>query len=204
MNVLLITLLIFFSTSIESDDGSFRASVEYGGGTELMTESFVLYDRYDVVVYMKSNSTLNTFFISNTGSVFALNEHRLCFYHQDGREKMLKELVYPNGFGFSSDNSIFFASDREGLFAYSGDGNLVHKYRPGRLFTSSTKGENVAIISADTLFVHEDGSIIDTEFLSSPYASDLYYSADGKSIVVQIPGAAETYDIRTRSWVKKE
>ncbi len=204
MNVLIITLLIFFSTSVESDNGMFRVSVIYHGSAELMTESFTLYDRYGDIIYTKNDIPVNTFFISNTGGVFALNEHQLSLYQHDGSEIILRKLVYPNGFGFSPDNSLFFASDRQGLFAYSQEGDLVHQYHPGRLFASTGHGGCVVVISADTLFVYEDGTLSVTEFLSSPYAHDIFFSADEKQIWVQYLDGNEIYDTRTRAWVKQK
>jgi hypothetical protein len=204
MTVLIINLIISLSVNVHSDNGLFRASINYSGGAELITESFALYNRYGDIIYTKRDVPVNTFFISNTGSVFALNEHRLYFYQRDGSEMMLRELVYPNGFGFSPDNSQFFASDRDGVFAYSHEGVLVHTYRPGRLFASTGNGECVAVISADTLFVYEYGRLRDTEYLSSPYAREVCFSWDANYIVVQIHGGTEIYDRRTRAWVKQQ
>lgn len=194
MNVLIISLMICLSADVHSDNGFFRASVSYSGGAELITGSFTMYDQYGDIIYAKRDVPANTFFISNTGTVFALNEHRLYFYQRDGSEVMLRELLYPNGFGFSLDNSQFFASDREGVFAYSHEGVLVHTYHPGRLFASTGHGESVAVISADTLFIYEYGRLRDTEFISSPYARDVYFSVDAESIMVQVQDGIEVYD----------
>jgi len=204
MNGLIINLIIFFSVNVSSNNGRYHASVRYQGGTELITESLTLYDRYNNVVYTKNNIAVNTFFISDDGNVFALDEHRLYFYRLDGSEMILKELSYPNGFGFSPDITVFYASDREGLFAYSDEGNLVCTYSPGRLFASTANGESVVVISADTLFVYENGGLTDTEFLTSPYARDVYFSGDAKSVVIQIQGSTKIYDTRNRAWVKQK
>ena len=201
--MLIIGLIICLSTSIHSANGSFHAAVRYSGGSELVTETFELYDHSGDIIYAKKDIPLSTFFISNAGSVFALNEHRLCFYRRDGSETMLRELVYPNGFGFSPDNSLFFASDRDGVFAYSPEGILIHAYRPGRLFASNGSGESVAIVSTDTLFVYHDGVLMDTEIVSSPYSREIYFSRDGDSIMVELQDNIEIYDTRTRSWVKR-
>ncbi|UCD06120.1 MAG: hypothetical protein JSV98_02510 [candidate division WOR-3 bacterium] len=182
----------------------FHGVVRYSGGADLFTETFVLYDQYGDIVYEKSDIPLQTFFISNTGSVFALNEYHLYLYQQDGSETMLRELVYPNGFGFSPDGALFFASDREGIFAYSHDGMLSSAYRPGRLFASTERGSWVAVISADTLFVYEYGSLGDTEFLPSPYARDVSFSTDGDNIQVRFPAGYDVYDTRNRTWVRRE
>ncbi len=202
--MLIIGLIICVSLSIHSDNGSFCAVVQYSGGSELTTETFELYDRGGDIIYAKKDVPMNTFFISNTGSVFALNEHRLCFYRRDGSETILRELVYANGFGFSPDNSLFFASDREGVFAYSHEGILIHEYRPGRLFASGGKGESVAIVSTDTLLVYYEGVLVDTEIVSPPYARDIYFSRDGESIMVELQDNIEIYDTRTRSWIKRK
>lgn len=198
--MLIIGLIICVSSSIHADNGSFHAAVRYSGGSELITETFELYDRGGDIMYAKRDIPLNTFFICNTGSVFALNEHRLCFYLPDGSETMLRDLVYPNGFGFSPENSLFFASDREGLFVYSLEGVLIHTYRPGRLFATTERGECVAVVSADTLFVYENGRLADTEPLVSPYVWDVRFSDEAKRVIVQFEDVIEAYDRPTRTW----
>ncbi len=203
MNVLIAGFLISLGASVRSDNGLFYASIEYRGSADFITESFVLYDRSGTVLYSKKDVAVNTFFICNTGNVFALSEHDLFLYQVDGSEMLLRELVYPNGFGFSRDNSLFFASDREGLFVYSYEGVLVHTYRSGRLFASTGNGESVAVISADTLFSYHNGSLIDTELLPSPYARDVCFSVDAESIKVKLPGTVEVYNTRTKAWLKQ-
>ncbi len=198
--MLIIGLFICASISINSDNGLFRASVQYGGGAELVTETFELYDHGGDIIYAKRDIPLNTFFISNTGSVFALNEHRLCFFRRDGKETALRDLVCPNGFGFSPDRSLFFASDREGIFAYALDGALVHTYGPGRLFATAEHGEHVAAVSADTLLVYDNGRLADKEPLRSPYVWEVRFSDDAKRIFVHFKDAIDVYDMKTRTW----
>jgi hypothetical protein len=204
MNVLLGSLLFFLSLDLCSDNKMFHGVVRYSGDADLFTETFVLYDQYGDIIYEKDDIPLHTFFISNTGSVFALNEYHLYLYQQDGSEMMLRELVYPNGFGFSPDGSLFFASDREGIFAYSHDGMLSSVYCPGRLFASTDHGSWVAVISADTLFVYEYGNLRDTVFLPSPYARDVSFPTDEEHIQVRFPTGYDIYDIRNREWVRRK
>ncbi|UCF71245.1 MAG: hypothetical protein JSW49_02910 [candidate division WOR-3 bacterium] len=205
MNSLILSLMISFTVDVGSSNGLYRAAVQYGGGSELITSSLTLYDAYDNVVYVKNNIIMNTFYVCDNGNVFALNEHRLCFYRMDGSEMLLQELSYPNGFGFSPDNAVFFASDKEGLFAYSDEGSLTGKYRPGRLFASTSGGGAVAIISADTLFVYRSGGLVDRQFLSSPYVHDVCFSDDGASIVIRLPGDIRAiYDTHRREWVEQK
>ncbi|UCD19951.1 MAG: hypothetical protein JSU64_02105 [candidate division WOR-3 bacterium] len=202
---MILSLMISFTVDVGSSNGLYRAAVRYGGGSELITSSLTLYDAYDNVLYVKNNITMNTFYVCDNGNVFALNEHRLYFYRVDGSEMLLQELSYPNGFGFSPDNTVFFASDRAGLFAYSDEGSLTGKYRPGRLFASTNGGAAVAVISADTLFVYQSGGLVDREFLSSPYVLDVYFSGDGESIVVRLPGDIRViYDLHRREWVEQK
>ena len=202
MIVFFIGLVLSVTSDIHSDNGMFHASVNYLGGTELITQSFMLHDQYGDVLYTKTDLLVNTFFICNKGTVFAQNERLLCFYHPDGRETVLKELVYPNGAGFSPDNSLFFVSDRDGIFTYSHEGVLVSTYRPGRLFACSEGGQSVAVISADTLFVYCHGDLMDTENLSSPYVRDVYFSAGTESFVIRLQGNIEVYDMNTGTLVK--
>ncbi len=205
INSAIVCLIISFTVSVGSSNGLYRAAVQYGGGTELIASSLTLYDAYENVVYVKSNITMNTFYVCDNGNVFALNEHRLCFYSVDGSETLLQEFSYPNGFGFSPDNAVFFASDREGLFAYSDEGSLAGKYRPGRLFASTNGGESVTVISADTLFVYQGGGLVDLKFLSSPYVRDVGFSGDGDSIMVRLPGDIRAvYDMHRREWVEQK
>ena len=204
MNVLISSLLFLLSLDLYSDNRMFHGVVRYAGGADLFTKTFVLYDQYGDIIYEKGDIPLHTFFISNTGSVFALNEYHLYLYQRDGSEMMLRELVYPNGFGFSPDGSLFFASDREGIFAYSHDGMLSSVYRPGRLFASTERGSWVAVISADTLFVYEHGNLRDTVFLPSPYARDVSFPTDEEHIQVRFSAGYDIYNTRNRVWIRRK
>ena len=204
MNVLISSLLFLLTLDLYSDNRMFHGVVRYSGGADLFTKTFVLYDQYGDIMYEKGDIPLHTFFISNTGSVFALNEYHLYLYQQDGSEMMLRELVYPNGFGFSPDGSLFFASDREGIFAYSHDGMLSSVYRPGRLFASTERGSWVAVISADTLFVYEHGNLRDTVFLPSPYARDVSFPTDEEQIRVRFSAGYDIYNTRNRVWARQK
>ena len=204
MMVFIISLIFSFTTDVYSDNRMFHGVVRYSGGADLFTKTFVLYDQYGDIMYEKGDMPLHAFFISNAGSVFALNEYHLYLYQRDGSEMMLRELVYPNGFGFSPDGSLFFASDREGIFAYSHDGSLVNIYHNGRLFASTERGTWVAIVSADTLFVYEHGKLRDTVFLPSPYARDVSFTTDEEHIQVRFPAGYDIYNTRNRVWVRQK
>lgn len=204
MNTLVISLITLISVTVNSDNRLYHASVRYQGGSELRTEAFTLFDQYHEVIYTKNDLDVNTFFISNTGYVFALNEHYLYLYHPDGSEMLLRELAYPNGFGFSRDNSLFFASDKQGVFTYSSDGELRYAFEPGRLYASADNGTLVAIISTDTLLIYENGVLKDIEPLPSPYTRDIRFLDDENSIVVDMPGNSEIYDVQSSTWVRRK
>ena len=80
MIVLVIGLIFSFTADVCSDNRMFHGVVQYSGGADLFTKTFVLYDQYGDIIYEKSDIPLHTFFISNTGSVFALNEYHLYLY----------------------------------------------------------------------------------------------------------------------------
>jgi hypothetical protein len=197
MIVITASIIVLFTSTVSSDNGLFHAIIEYGGGAELSVESFTLYGDSNELLYTKSKPVTHTFYIGNTGVVYALNEKQLHFYNQNGEEILLKDLDCPNAFGFSPDNDLFFASDRNGLFVYSSDGELIYTFTPGRLFASTDKGKMIAVISTDTLFVYEDGKQKLIKQLSTPYIRNIFFSADGKSINVEMPSGIETFDTST-------
>lgn len=186
-------IIFFFSYAINSDNGMYRCSVVYAKDADMAAESFSFY-KNDELIYSKEKPEVNTFFLSNTGNVFALNENRLYLYAQNGEETLLKNLRYPNGFGFSSDNVLFFCSDMDGICAYSNRGQLVYIFRPGRLFTSTEHGKKVAVISCDSLFLYEDHVQKFCRQLRTPYARAVFFSRDGSTIVVEEPLENEIFD----------
>ena len=203
MVAIILSVIVLFSQTISSDNGLFQASISYGGGMELSVETFVLYNQNSEIMYTKHKPTTNTYFISNTGVVFALNKKHLYFYNQKGEEVVLGNLHYPNGFGFSPSNEIFFASDKDGIFVYSDEGELMYTLKPGRLFSSTEKGSMVTTISTDTLFVYEDGIQKFMRRLSTPYARSLSFSDDEKSIIIEVPSGIEIFDSQTGKKIAK-
>ncbi|KPJ74360.1 hypothetical protein AMJ52_00775 [candidate division TA06 bacterium DG_78] len=197
MIVITASIIVLFTSTASSDNGLFHAIVEYGGGAELSVESFTLYGDSNELLYTKSKPVTHTFYIGNTGVVYALNEKQLYFYNHNGEETLLKDLNCANAFGFSPDHELFFASDRDGLFAYSSGGELIYTFTPGRLFASTDKGKIIAIISTDTLFVYEDGKQKFIKQLSTPYIRNLSFSDDQKSIIVELPSGTEVFDSET-------
>jgi hypothetical protein len=163
----------------------------------LSVESFTLYNQNDEVVYTKEKPRTHTFCISDAGTVFALNEKQLYLYNQNGLEIFLKNLNYPNGFKFSPDNVLFFASDKDGIFVYSNEGALVYALNPGRLFSSTVKGKTIAIISTDTIFVYEHGVQKFVKKLATPYVRTLSFSEDETSIIIKEPAGVEVIDVQT-------
>ena len=99
---------------------------------------------------------------------------------------------------------MFFASDKQGIFAFSSGGELIYTFEPGRLWASTGHGALVAIVSADSLLIYEKGFRIKAELLSSPYTRDIRFLEETKSVVVDMPGGVETYDIEKGVWVEQK
>ena len=190
----IIGVIFVFTHMVSSANGSFNASVIYGGSTELSVKSFTLCNQNHEIIYTKENIDLNTFYISNSGTVFALNEQKLFFYYSNGEEKLLKDLNYPNGADFEPDHSLFFVSDKDGIFTYSDNGKIKYTFNPGRLFSSLQKGSIVAIISNDTLSIYYDGVRKFERKLLTPYARSIVFSTDAKSIIIEEPSLIEVFD----------
>ncbi|MEO0184458.1 MAG: hypothetical protein ABIL20_01490 [candidate division WOR-3 bacterium] len=187
--------LIVFMLNITSADGAYTGEAVYTGGTELITASFKLYDQKGNMLYHIINPDAFTFFISNSGQVFATNEQMLYLYELNGNIIPLKKLIYPNGFDFSPDNTLFFASDRDGIFAYSMTGTMVYQFMPGRLFATTEQGKKMGIVSTDTLFYYEGGNLKFQKILRSPFVRKLYFSPDKEWLHIELPDTTELIQI---------
>lgn len=182
-------LLTILAILIESNSEEFKGEVMYTGGTELITEVFTLYDANGNRLYSIPKPPAITFFISDSGVVFATSEKEIYYYDKSGNIKKIKALDFPNGFAFTSDNSLFFASDRAGIYAFSMTGELTYQLAPGRLFCSTEKGEKICIVSNDTLYLYENGKQKSIRVMPTPYIHNIYFTQDqGKVIVEMLQG----------------
>ncbi len=187
--------LILCAVNISSENGAYVADVNYAGGIELVTTSFKLYDQKGNMLYHVINPEAITFFVSNSGEVFATNEHKLFLYNKNGEVSFIKRLNYPNGFGFTPDNTLFFASDQDGIYAYSMSGALIFQFNPGRLFASTAQARKFAVVSSDTLFYYEKGRLNFQSLLASPFVRKIEFSENEKAIILQFPDTTTSIKI---------
>jgi hypothetical protein len=190
---ILFGLFYLFSINLSSDNGEFSSQVDYTGGTNCVVQQMTIY-RDGMSLYTIESPEAHTFYISDTGTVFALSDQQLYFYDRQGNVKTLQDLTFPNGFGFSTDNYDFFASDRNALNVYSRTGELVYELKPCRLFIGFERGRFVATVSNDTLFFYEDGIEVATRRLSTPYIRRLDISEDKRCVIVEMPNALEAIE----------
>lgn len=195
-------LFYLFSINLSSDNGVFSAQVDYSGGTNCVVQQITMY-RDKMSLYTIESPEAHTFYISDTGAVFALSDQQLYFYDQQGNVKTLQDLTFPNGFGFSTDNHNFFASDRNTLNVYSRNGELIYELNPCRLFIGFEQGRYIATVSNDTLFFYEDGIEVATRHLSTPYIRRLYISDDKRCVVVEMPNTFETIEFSAETEQEK-
>ncbi|MDH4242085.1 MAG: hypothetical protein OEW48_21190 [Phycisphaerae bacterium] len=193
MTEISIGFFYLFSINLNSDNGVFSAQVDYSGGTNCVVQQITMY-RDRMSLYTIESPKAHTFYISDTGTVFALSDQQLYFYDQQGNVKTLQDLTFPNGFGFSLDNHNFFASDRNTLNVYSRSGELIYELNPCRLFIGFEQGKYIATVSNDTLFFYEDGVEVATRYLSTPYIRRLYISDDKRCVIVEKPNASEAIE----------
>jgi outer membrane protein assembly factor BamB len=187
--------LILFTLTIGSNNGDYTGEVIYAGSTELLSASFKLYDQKGNMLYHIINPEATSFFISNSGQVFATSEQMLFLYELNGNIRTLRKLFFPNGFAFSPDNTLFFASDRDGIYAYSMKGSVVYQFKPGRLFTCTEQAKKMAIVSSVTLLFYEEGNLISQKILSNPFVRKIYFSEDRKFIYLELPDTTEMINI---------
>lgn len=169
---------------MHSENGQYIADLSYDDGHDLLDATFTLSDEHGTVLYTRRALAAQTFFISNFGTVFAVDENTLYHYSECGDESVLKTLEYGNGFSFSPDNGLFFASDRAGIFVYSYSGSLVYELPPGRLVASTDQGEVIAVVSTDTLSVYNEGVFQTAIKLPTPYIHVLEFIDDGSRLKV--------------------
>ncbi|MGB3341144.1 MAG: hypothetical protein WBB37_06655 [bacterium] len=190
---ILLGIFYLLSIDISSDNGVFSAQVDYSGGTNCVVQQITMY-RDGMCLYTRERPEAHTFYISDIGTVFALSDQQLYFYDQQGNVKTLQDLIFPNGFGFSTDNHNFFASDRNELNVYARTGELVYKLKPCRLCLGFEHGRFIATVSNDTLFFYEDGIEVATRRLSTPYIRTLRISEDKRSLIIEMPNSFEAVE----------
>ena len=187
-------LIYLFTAKFSSENGLFTIQVDYTGGTEFFVDKFTLY-KNETPVYTLGNIPAHTFYVSNIGTVFALNDYQLYFFNRDGNFEILQDLHFPNGFGFSKDKKNFFASDRDYLRVYMQNGELLYELAPCRLFIDFQDGEFIATVSSDTLTFYEEGKEVSKSLLSTPYIRSMEFSKDQNCLIIQTPRSFETVEL---------
>jgi DNA-binding beta-propeller fold protein YncE len=191
---LLLTTLLS-AQSVFSTNNKYQGIIEYANTINLTTVSFTLVNASGETLYTKSNPEAITFFVTNAGTVFATTEKRLFFYDSSGKDTLLKDLNYPNGFGFSPDNARFFASDKNDLVAYCPCGRLKLRLKPARLFASTARAKIVVAVSNDTLIIYRDGKEKHTLTLATPYIHNVAFSDDGRYVILKEPSGRERFEV---------
>lgn len=192
MQLNVVLLMIVAQITVTSPDQQYSAHIDYYPGTELVTQALTL--KHDnTLCFVKNSPGGVTFFVNNQGSIFGIGERALYFYDVLGNEILLKHLNAPNGFDFSPDNTIFFASDIDGLWAYDCEGSVKYRFPASRLFSCNENAEIVAMVSAESLFVFDHGERIYSALLSSPYVWSIELREDNGLILLHLPSATDEH-----------
>lgn len=203
MTLIPLLSLILTGVTVESPDGAFFAEVEYYPGTDLMAKHFTLYAKAGDWIYSISDHQAHTFYISNCGNVYAMNEHNLWFFDVYGVEQWHHSLDGVNTSGFSSGGTVFYVSDKSGIYVYDDCGNVLYKLLPGRLFKAANNGDVIAVTAIDTLYYYEHGSVKHRVHLVDPYVWGLAFSNDGAYILVEYKDRVEEIECITGAWRKQ-
>jgi hypothetical protein len=192
-NLIFLVTLIALKT-LSSSNGQFTGIVDYTGGHDLRAKSFILYHQ-GVLLYTIEDPAAITYFASDSGTVFACNEQRLYFFDISGDSRVLAELNYPNGFALTADNSLFFASDKNGLHVFSARGDPVATLLPCRLFAFNDLNSLVASISSDTLYVQDTrtGDLLSRATLKTPFARAISF-IDDRTVSIEEPSVSEQFN----------
>jgi hypothetical protein len=197
MGNLILLVTLFTLHTVSSSNGQFTGMVDYTGAHELKALSFTLYHN-GKALYTLDNPAAITYFISDSGTVFACNEQRLYFQDISGASRALADLEYPNGFAFAHDNSLFFASDKNGLHVFAARGDRVATLLPCRLFAVNDHNSLVASISSDTLYVLDlrTGGLLNHMILKTPFARAISFFND-HTVSIEEPLMVERLDCFT-------
>lgn len=193
----LLMVTLSASQSVFSPNQQFQGIIEYTEKIDLTTRTFTLLNAAGETLYTKISPPAITFYVNNPGTVFAADEGNLFYYNTTGQDTILKNLHYPNGFGFSPDYTVFFASDKDGLNSYGLDGRPRHIYQPCRLFASAENEMVVAAVVNDTLTIYHDGQLRFTVTLATPYIHEITITPDGRIITLKEPEGIELFDAIT-------
>lgn len=191
---LLLHLLI--APIISSPGGRYQGIVEYRGGHELFAASFTLLADGEHC-YTLDAPEARTFFVGDSGVVFAGNEQKLFLYDRRGQARRLRDLNYPNGFKYSRNQQFFFASDRDGIHIFSLAGEQVATGHRCRLFAASDDGRQLAAVSGDTLYLYRDFQFTGVRKLATPYARSIDFETDTR-IRIEEPDGSEYFDIELK------
>lgn len=201
----MIAYLVFFISTVctfVSENGQYQVSVTFHGGTVFEAEQFSLRGRDNVVIYHVDDPGVQTFFVSNQGTVFALSEQHAVFYDLAGACDTLARFAFLNNSGFSEHDDLFFLSLQDGMHVYTLDGRLRYTLMPGRLFSSIRHGATSAVVSADTLRLYNEGVLIHTKILKTAYVQRMYITGSG-TIRVEEHGSIEVFDLMTGEKVEQ-
>ncbi len=199
---LLSVIVLSAPQSVFSPNQKYQGVVEYAQVVDLTVMSFIMLGEHGETLYVKTSPPAMTFYVNDNGTVFATNESQLYFYDKTGRDTMLKGLEHPNGFGFSPDHALFFASDKTELAAYCPCGRLLRQFKPCRLFASSDQGSIVATVVNDTLIIYHKGRDQYQITLATPYIHEIRITPDGKQVILKEPDGTETFDALTGTKVE--
>jgi len=201
----MVTVLVFFISTVctfVSENGQYHVSVTFHGGTVFEAEQFSLRDMNNVVIYHVDDPGVQTFFVSNQGTVFALSEQHIVFYDLAGTCDTLAQFVFLNNSGFSERHDLFFLSLQDGMHVYTLDGRLLYTLLPGRLFSSIRHGANSAVVSADTLRLYNEGMLVHTKILKTAYVRQVSIAESG-SVRVDEHDGIEVFDMTTGEKVEQ-
>ena len=184
-----------------SDNGQYHLQAEFYGGTVFEVRTFTM-RRGDDLLYRIDDPGVQTFFVSDHGTVFGLSEHHAAYYDRSGRCDSLLVFARMNTCGFSEYHDLFYLSVQEGVFVYTLDGHLLYDLMPGRLFASTRHGENIAIVSDDTLRLYRDGVLVRTEILGTAYVHRVSFTGS-TAVRVETHGGIELFDMTVLERVER-
>jgi hypothetical protein len=200
--LLLLLMLMSNTHTVSSGNDQYCLDISFRGGTVFEAEQFSLRDGKNMLVYTIYGPGVHTFYVSDHGTVFAMSEHHVVFYDRSGEPRTLVRFDYLNNGGFSEHGDLFYVSVQEGVYVYTLDGRSLFELMPGRLFASTKRGENIAVVSSDTLRLYSEGVLVQTIKLETAYVHRVSFTESG-TVRVEGTGGMEVFDMMTGGKVEQ-
>lgn len=199
--------------TISSLDGNYKGRIDYGdGNTEFIPiDHFILEDSNGDLVYEKHAFGHTLLDIANTGIVVGIDfdgpvsgRATIHFYDRNGEETQSHEIGFLQDRVFSENGEIYCVNDGiNGLTVFDGNGKKLYAVDRANYIAVSRNGRMIAAASDDGIDIYEDGQLVSTIPLMTPFVREMVFSDDGSHLLYIDRRNVRYLDVRTGEMVRQ-